>query len=587
MEEFDQENIEKLINDIKTKTLFQIMNSYKIDDLTLNNRIKKALKSKKTKDTQVALTLFSEYLFTRIPIECLSTVIQSIPEKNKGNYNNFIRLNDEFEKGLNDQHEQKNMSLCVFEKMIDFMINNKDDYYHEKLGEYFFEGAYFNFKEKPEYQKATFLKIMNSDIKNNNKISMLLGTSKEVVEENSDWIKENIDEIIYMIENLNNFYAQQGSMNFHALENGLARFSKLILLLPNEMKGEITPKIVEAEESCVEKYGPILRDHVYTYIKRVHPEMRHVHYITTEDIKSSNIENIIEQAKKDKFSVFNLEINSCADLSCEDIENLQSKGIELHQICIKNEHTEKIQHLPYSLEDYKSCRKIIDSIIEDIPNLKSSEGLSEKEIFGIVIRRLANIMKYNNEYREQVESEYYYYFFDEKEAIENANMVGGLLKGKTVCSGYSEIIRNVFSCIGIEVENFSADSKDKMPGHVWNQIKLDDDWYWMDLTWDVDRIVCEESPENLLKSDTEMEESKTNFKLEGLSGYHKCSKTISNEQMKEYLRYENHEDNVFIGKLMREALMRKRAGGLLEKTDVQEYETVLAEGLKQKDNVIR
>jgi len=315
--------------------------------------------------------------------------------------------------------------------------------------------------------------------------------------------------------------------------------------------------------------------------------MRHVHNITLEDLKDSNIENVIEQSKKDKFSVFDLEIKSCADLSCEDIENLHSKGIDLQKIYIRNEHTDCWQQEPYSLEEYKSCRQVIDSIIEDIPDLKTSEGLSEKEIFGIVIRRLANIMKYNYEYSDTINSEFYFHFLDKTKDTENSNMVGGLLKGETVCSGYSEITRNVFSCIGIEVENFVADSKYKKPGHAWNQIKLDDDWYWMDLTWDVDRIVCEENPENLLKSDKEMEDAKSDFKLDNIEGYHKCSKSISNEQMKEYLRYENHEDNVFLGNLMREALMRKRAGGLLDETDVQEYENVLAKGLKQKDNIIR
>ncbi len=64
---------------------------------------------------------------------------------------------------------------------------------------------------------------------------------------------------------------------------------------------------------------------------------------------------------------------------------------------------------------------------------------------------------------------------------------GCLVDGKTVCSGYALAFRSIMEKLGIEcgVEFNSYSSyvlsKD---GHVWNYCKLDDEYYYFDLTWD-------------------------------------------------------------------------------------------------------
>ena len=62
-----------------------------------------------------------------------------------------------------------------------------------------------------------------------------------------------------------------------------------------------------------------------------------------------------------------------------------------------------------------------------------------------------------------------------------------LIFGKTMCIGYAEAINNLLRACGIEsiiVLGDVRDSKDVWIGHAWNLIKLDNEYYHLDATWD-------------------------------------------------------------------------------------------------------
>lgn len=64
--------------------------------------------------------------------------------------------------------------------------------------------------------------------------------------------------------------------------------------------------------------------------------------------------------------------------------------------------------------------------------------------------------------------------------VVNASGLIGLLTGKSICKGYSEIFRNVFSCVGGEskvIDGYYAGGL-----HSWNHIKLGDIWFNTDIT---------------------------------------------------------------------------------------------------------
>ncbi len=62
-----------------------------------------------------------------------------------------------------------------------------------------------------------------------------------------------------------------------------------------------------------------------------------------------------------------------------------------------------------------------------------------------------------------------------------------LIEGKTVCSGYASAFASIMNKLGIECgyefDMFSGYSFIS-GGHVWNYCKLDDEYYYFDLTWD-------------------------------------------------------------------------------------------------------
>lgn len=63
---------------------------------------------------------------------------------------------------------------------------------------------------------------------------------------------------------------------------------------------------------------------------------------------------------------------------------------------------------------------------------------------------------------------------------------GCLVEGKTICSGYALAFRAIMEELGIEcgVEFNSYQSLSIFQGHVWNYCKLEDEYYYFDLTWD-------------------------------------------------------------------------------------------------------
>lgn len=62
------------------------------------------------------------------------------------------------------------------------------------------------------------------------------------------------------------------------------------------------------------------------------------------------------------------------------------------------------------------------------------------------------------------------------------NMYGALVKKKAVCSGYAYAAKMLLNRVGIECRTVVGMSKNS--GHMWNQVKINDKWYHLDVTWD-------------------------------------------------------------------------------------------------------
>lgn len=65
-------------------------------------------------------------------------------------------------------------------------------------------------------------------------------------------------------------------------------------------------------------------------------------------------------------------------------------------------------------------------------------------------------------------------------------LVGPILYGKAVCGGYADIFQAFMEVLGIEGEYIGGKATigGRTGSHAWNKVKIDGQWYWLDVTWD-------------------------------------------------------------------------------------------------------
>ncbi len=62
------------------------------------------------------------------------------------------------------------------------------------------------------------------------------------------------------------------------------------------------------------------------------------------------------------------------------------------------------------------------------------------------------------------------------------DIYGALIEGSAVCEGYSKAFSYLCHCVGINATLVSGWSSEER--HQWNAIELDNEWYFVDVTWD-------------------------------------------------------------------------------------------------------
>ena len=83
------------------------------------------------------------------------------------------------------------------------------------------------------------------------------------------------------------------------------------------------------------------------------------------------------------------------------------------------------------------------------------------------------------------------------------NVYGALTQNSVVCEGYAKAFKYILDSLGIEsilVSGDATNSSGKTESHMWNYIKLDGNWYGVDVTWD-DPIIIGVSLKNTIRHD--------------------------------------------------------------------------------------
>lgn len=216
--------------------------------------------------------------------------------------------------------------------------------------------------------------------------------------------------------------------------------------------------------------------------------------------------------------------NNTSEISIDELIKYKSQNPN-QNIIIKNSNktSDKLDY--YSLDDMIQIKRKISEIVNDIPQDIDNPD-KEKKIFTYLYTKLAFLIKYDEFAASTVGLGGYNREMSETLRTNASNLIGGLLHGKSMCGGYSEILRNILSEVGIDCIYVSGEGKDKLGNHAWNQVKLDGKWYNVDLTNDRDNIINNSKCQYFLKSNIDFQRySQYDVKSETL---YQCDESVSN-----------------------------------------------------------
>ncbi len=259
----------------------------------------------------------------------------------------------------------------------------------------------------------------------------------------------------------------------------------------------------------------------------------------------SSLENLTLETNMQRYGEFlkqfNLSPNTSFPVSLviKDISQLTFEQLfnmpNVQSISIQDgDNTEKHQEAPYSRDDFLAIRTELDILLADISPIDNHTKNNDLQVFAKIYKKLSQHIIYD------------YYAISEKGELDKElqttcrNLHGALLDGKAVCGGYADALRNALACVGIESRSIFADkkqirevlsdSKDDA-GHVWNQVKLGDEWYNVDLTWDRDSVLREYPLDFFLKSDFDF--GHTEYNTQNIPNKEKCYKSLETKNQRD------------------------------------------------------
>lgn len=216
--------------------------------------------------------------------------------------------------------------------------------------------------------------------------------------------------------------------------------------------------------------------------------------------------------------------NNTSEISINELIEYKSQNPN-QKITIENPNKSSDKLDSYSLDDIIEIKKKIAEIVDGLPK-DFDDPDKEKKIFTYLYTRLAHLIEYDEFASSTVGLGGYGRDMSETRRTNASNLIGGLLNGQSMCGGYSEILRNVLSEVGIDSIYISGEGKDKLGNHAWNQVKLDGKWYNVDLTNDRDNILDNTECQYFLKSDSEFKRyEQYDVKSETL---HQCDESAQN-----------------------------------------------------------
>lgn len=189
----------------------------------------------------------------------------------------------------------------------------------------------------------------------------------------------------------------------------------------------------------------------------------------------ANVEKVTDEFSDGVYSIESIKL---------DYSNVDVKDIDYAYTAVLSDHPEIFwvsNNYVYAISDYyavlelKSCfskteveemslaiQDKVDEIISNIPG-----GLSNYEIELYIHNYLIDNCSYFSDYI-QVDA--------------SGNLYDCLIEGKTICSGYTGAFQYLLNHVGIDCVSILGWGQNM--AHIWNAVLLDNQWYYVDVTWD-------------------------------------------------------------------------------------------------------
>lgn len=144
------------------------------------------------------------------------------------------------------------------------------------------------------------------------------------------------------------------------------------------------------------------------------------------------------------------------------------------------------------LYDFFQSEEQVDKAISSVENIKNStikslNGKSNYEKALYVHDALVNSLEYDSSTIKP----------------NSHNIFGALVERSVVCEGYAKAFKYILDDLNIEcilVNGTATNSTGKTEAHMWNYIKLDENWYGVDVTWD-DPVIVGGYSKNITRHD--------------------------------------------------------------------------------------
>ncbi len=213
-------------------------------------------------------------------------------------------------------------------------------------------------------------------------------------------------------------------------------------------------------------------------------------YAYTNNLRLEQIEQMLKSKQDYKGIPITITIDNIGELPLEKLDDIEKvfdvDGIKIVAQNRTSHSAHQGECTPLTLRAYKQIRTVVDD--EIISKLYVDENLDKMNIdvqlTTQIIDKIANRIEYDFEAAKKPR------FSNE---CKNASGLVGLLTRKSICKGYSEILRNVLSCVNIDSTVIDGVALDENGDHTWNQVKIGDFWFNVDLTFARNNI-CEGKP---------------------------------------------------------------------------------------------